>query len=196
MKHIAKKQHFSVRTNEQRAHTRSLPQVNDDLMWLPQEKMVRRDTLKSLVGIFFLLFAFRAYAVIETYDFASESNHQRYQVLVEELRCPKCQNQNLLGSNSPIAMDLRRELHRMIEEGASDAAIKDFMVKRYGNFVLYRPPLDKNTAILWGLPALLGFIALLAVLVYRQRLAKGDSRQALTETEKLRLQELLEKYPG
>jgi cytochrome c-type biogenesis protein CcmH len=150
--------------------------------------------LPLLMIIVVCMFAVRAYAVIETYHFANESNNQRYHVLVEELRCPKCQNQNLLGSNSPIAMDLRRELHRLIEEGSSDADIKAFMVKRYGNFVLYRPPLDKNTVILWSLPGILGFIALLVVLVYRQRLAKTDPRQPLSVTEQSRLAEILEKY--
>ncbi len=149
---------------------------------------------RIVIAIIVLMFAVRAYAVIETYQFASESHHQRYQVLVEELRCPKCQNQNLLGSNSPIAMDLRRELHRMIEAGASDADIKAFMVKRYGNFVLYRPPLDKNTVILWSLPGLLGFIALIVVLLYRQRLAKTDAARLLTAEEQSRLKSLLEKY--
>lgn len=140
------------------------------------------------------LFALHVHAVIETYEFSTETDQKRYQVLVEELRCPKCQNQNLSGSNSPIAADLRRELHRLIGEGRHDDDIKDFMVKRYGNFVLYRPPLDKNTIILWSFPALLVFTGLAVVMVYRKRLAKSDLAQPLSETEKQKLEALLQKY--
>lgn len=143
-----------------------------------------------------ILFSMHVHAVIETYNFASEAEQKRYHVLVEELRCPKCQNQNLSGSNSPIAADLRRELHRMIEQGESDDEIKEFMVKRYGNFVLYRPPLDKNTVILWSLPAVLVFMALLIVILYRLRLVKADAGQPLTAEEQGQLAALLEKYPG
>lgn len=151
--------------------------------------------LLRIITLLSMLLSIEAGAVIETYDFASESGQKRYQVLVEELRCPKCQNQNLSGSNSPIAADLRRELHRMIEQGASDDEIKAFMVKRYGNFVLYRPPLDSNTLILWGLPAVLGLIAMLVAVVYRWRLVKADAGQALTTEEKQQLAELLQKFP-
>jgi cytochrome c-type biogenesis protein CcmH len=141
-----------------------------------------------------LVFAVNAHAVIETYDFASPANEKRYQVMVDELRCPKCQNQNLAGSNSPIAKDLRRELHRMIEQGESDENIKAFMVKRYGNFVLYRPPLDKNTLVLWVLPAVMALLALLVILLYRLRLVKADTRQTLTEEEQQTLKEVLDQY--
>ena len=133
-------------------------------------------------------------AVVETYEFASDDGRKRYQVLVDELRCPKCQNQNLSGSNSPIAKDLRRELHRMIEEGNDDDAIKSFMVKRYGNFVLYKPPLDKNTIILWSSPLVIGFIALLVAFVFRSRQAKAAHSEELIAQEQQRLQEILEQY--
>lgn len=140
------------------------------------------------------MYAGQAMAVIETYDFSNDDNRLRYQVLVDELRCPKCQNQNLSGSNSPIAKDLRHELHRMIEEGQNDKMITDFMVKRYGNFVLYRPPLDKNTLILWFSPIILGALALSFALFYRRRQSKMDRGLALTEEEQTKLQHILNKY--
>lgn len=146
-----------------------------------------------LYTVFFI--SMPSYAVIETYDFSTEVHQERYRVMVDELRCPKCQNQNLSGSNSPIAKDLRRELHRMIEEGDDDKAIKAFMVKRYGNFVLYRPPLDKNTLILWSLPAVLVFFALFIVFIYRLRLVKADKGDVLTSAEVSELEAVLKKYP-
>ncbi len=77
----------------------------------------------------------------------------RYQKFIEELRCPKCQNQNLAGSNSPISEDLRREIYRLIDDGKSDTEIVQFMLDRYGDFILYRPRLTSETAILWAAPA-------------------------------------------
>lgn len=147
-----------------------------------------------ILGMLLSVFSGNALAVIETYEFSSDDARERYNILVEELRCPKCQNQNLSGSNSPIAQDLRRELYRMIEAGDSDTAVKAFMVKRYGNFVLYRPPLDRNTIILWSMPVILGFIALLIVLMFRSRLAKVAQSESLTAEEKEQLANILETY--
>lgn len=128
-------------------------------------------------------------AVIETYDFSHEDNRQRYQQFVDELRCPKCQNQNLSGSNSPIARDLRKQVHRMVENGDSDAAIKEFMVNRYGKFVLYEPPLDMNTLFLWLFP----FLALLiagSFFVFRKR-QQALPERTLTVEERQRLARIL-----
>jgi cytochrome c-type biogenesis protein CcmH len=136
-----------------------------------------------------------AFAVIETYDFSSDANQRRYVTFVEELRCPKCQNQNLSGSNSPIAADLRRELHRMIEAGEGDEQITQFMVQRYGNFVLYRPPLDKNTLVLWIMPGMMILLAFVVIIVYRRRLVKGDFPKSLLPAEQQALNNLLDQYP-
>lgn len=133
------------------------------------------------------------YAGIDTYEFDSPDDRGRYSHFIEELRCPKCKNQNLAGSNAPIAQDLRRELHRLIEEGANDDDIVDFMVDRYGDFVLYRPPLQSNTYALWygtvGM-LLLGLIILIVVILRRSRtsVANGD----LTEGEQEQLDQFLE----
>ena len=106
-----------------------------------------------------------AHAVIETYEFADPSLRERYNQFAEELRCPKCQNQNLSGSNAEISADLRRELHRLLHEGKSDAEIVDYMVARYGEFVLYKPPLNKQTLLLWIAPAVLLIMGIVVVLV-------------------------------
>ncbi len=111
-----------------------------------------------LIGLWLL--AASVFAAIETYDFQNDDQRARYRQLAEELRCPKCQNQNLADSDSQIAADLRRELHRLLLEGQSNEQIVDFMRERYGDFVMYRPPLQNNTLLLWlGPPALLLLVA-------------------------------------
>jgi cytochrome c-type biogenesis protein CcmH len=133
-----------------------------------------------------------AYAVVETYQFNSEIERKRYQSFIEELRCPKCQNQNLSGSNSPIAADLRRELHRMIEEGQTDTQIVDFMVARYGEFVLYRPRWSAKTAILWLAPAAFLLIGLISAgLVVRKHKSHQSVSSGLTNAEQEALKRLL-----
>ena len=131
-------------------------------------------------------------AAIDVHQFESPEQEQRYRQFIDDLRCPKCQNQNLSGSNSPIAQDLRRELYRMIQEGQNDQAITGFMVERYGNFVLYEPPMDKNTLLLWSLPALLLILALFMVLFLR---SKQTTKSAdLSQQEKTRLEQILLDY--
>ena len=102
-----------------------------------------------------ILMSSSAWAVIETYEFSSPDLASRYHLLSQELRCPKCQNQNIADSNAPIARDLRVVLYEQLEAGQSDAQILDFMVARYGQFVRYRPEVDRQTALLWWSPALL-----------------------------------------
>lgn len=121
--------------------------------------------LQSFVCVAITFFAvFSAEAVIDIHDFDSEAQRERYQYFIEVLRCPKCQNQNLAGSNSPIAEDLRNELYRLLKEGNSDQQVKDFMVARYGDFVLYEPAFNKNTYFLWVGPLAFLFLGLLLVL--------------------------------
>ncbi len=156
---------------------------------------MRRTTVSTalLLLTMSLSFSLPCWAVIETYDFNNDGDRDRYHRFVDELRCPKCQNQNLSGSNSPIAKDLRRELHRMIENGDNDTAIKDFMVKRYGNFVLYRPPVNSTTIWLWATPAILLFIAFIFV-VLRLRSSAEEKGQPLTAQEQETLNAILQKY--
>lgn len=140
----------------------------------------------SLVGM--------ARAAIDTYEFKDEVERERFRGLTEELRCPKCQNQNIADSNAPIATDLRREIYRMLDEGRSDKEIVDFLVMRYGDFVMYKPPLDSRTWLLWYGPfGLLGLGAIvLCVLVLRRRQVEKSAGQAvLSETERERLDALL-----
>jgi len=137
----------------------------------------------SLLGVMLLLSAYAA-AVIETYEFSTPALEARYQLLSEELRCPKCQNQNIADSNAPISQDLRRLLHQQLEAGASDEEILEFMVARYGEFVRYRPAFNAVTAVLWLAPLLLllaGVAGLLLIL--RGRREGGGSLTADDEAQ-------------
>jgi cytochrome c-type biogenesis protein CcmH len=125
--------------------------------------------------------------VIETYQFDSAEMRERYHVFVKELRCPKCQNQNLEDSNAGVAADLRREVHRLLHEGYSDDEIYDYMVARYGEFVLYRPRTSGVTLYLWLAPAVLLAlaIAVVALIVKRSRKQIDDTVVASDDQERL-----------
>jgi cytochrome c-type biogenesis protein CcmH len=132
-----------------------------------------------------------AWAVIETYEFSSPDLASRYHQLSQELRCPKCQNQNIADSNAPIARDLRVVLYDQLEAGQTDAQILDFMVARYGQFVRYRPEVDRQTALLWWSPLLL--LVLGGVGVGRHfRKKDHHPAQGLTAAERDQVDRLLE----
>ncbi len=138
-----------------------------------------------------LLGAGAAHTAIDPYQFDDEQQRARYHRFVAELRCPKCQNQNLAGSDAPVATDLRRELHRLIVEGRSDREIVDYMVGRYGDFILYRPPLDSRTVVLWGLPAALLLIGIGVVAVIVRRHRRLPASTPLDADERARVEALL-----
>jgi cytochrome c-type biogenesis protein CcmH len=141
--------------------------------------MKRMTGVIAMLGL--LLSAGAAQAVIDTYEFNNEQEHQQYKVLIDELRCPKCQNQNLSGSNSPIAEDMRREIHRMVTEGQTNQDVVDFMVARYGDFVNYRPRRDSSTLVLWYGP--IGMLLIGAVVVFLiSRRKRGDSGSVSTSS--------------
>ncbi|AZC17134.1 MULTISPECIES: cytochrome c-type biogenesis protein [Pseudomonas] len=136
-----------------------------------------------------------AQAAIDTYQFANDGERERFHELTKELRCPKCQNQDIADSNAPIAADLRKEIFRMLGEGKDNQQIIDFMVDRYGDFVRYNPALTGKTALLWFGPAglLLGGMVIIAVIVRRRRAQRSDSPNTLSAEERQRLDQLLDK---
>jgi cytochrome c-type biogenesis protein CcmH len=162
---------------------------------LPRNGLRTRTTVfgSLLLLISLLMMTVPASAMIEVYEFKDEVTRQRYQSFLEEMRCPKCQNQNLDGSDSPIAADLRREIYIMLDDGKSDKEIVDFMVSRYGEYVLYRPKMATNTLLLWGLPAVLLLLGgVMIVLTLRQRDKTKALPDPLVADEQARLQRLLE----
>ncbi|RRW46175.1 cytochrome c-type biogenesis protein CcmH [Pseudomonas luteola] len=136
-----------------------------------------------------------AQAAIETFAYTNDAERERFQALTRELRCPKCQNQDLADSNAPIAADLRGEIHRLMNEGKSDEQIINYLVARYGEFVMYRPPVEKRTWLLWYGPAaflILGFCIIL-IIVRRRQQQTLLSNAPLSADEQARLASLLKK---
>ena len=129
---------------------------------------------------------------VETFEFRDEVTKVRFQALSKELRCPKCQNQNLADSNSPIAADLRRELYELLQQGKADSEIVNFMVSRYGEFVLYRPRVSSLTYILWFGPALLILIGVIVVILILRKKPAAKADLVLSTQQKDKLQQLLE----
>jgi cytochrome c-type biogenesis protein CcmH len=130
--------------------------------------------------------------VADVYEFDSRAQEQRYQNLIAELRCPKCQNQNIADSNAPISKDMRAEVYRMMKDGASNEAIVEALVARFGEFVRYKPEFDSRTFLLWATPALavLGGLLVVTVVVVRSR-RDGPDAPALSKEEKARVDEML-----
>ena len=109
--------------------------------------------MKRFFALIFLLISVNAIAeMVDTFEFQNQADRTRAVELAKSLRCPQCQNQNLVESNSPIAYDLRIEVYNMVNEGKTNQQIIDSMTSRFGNFVNYKPPFQWNTALLWLLP--------------------------------------------
>lgn len=102
----------------------------------------------------------------------------RYEQLTHELRCLVCQDETVADSNAELAADFRRQIHEMVAAGKTDAEIKDYMVQRYGDFVLYKPPVQSNTALLWIGPFILLLIALAVVARVVRRRARESGEGA------------------
>lgn len=124
---------------------------------------------------------------------ADEAVEKRLLSISEELRCLVCQNETLAASRADLAQDLRREIRQMIHEGKSDREIVDFMVARYGDFVLYRPPLKSTTWLLWGGPFLLLGGGLWALLAFLRR-QKRQAVPPLSATDHARAAALLDTH--
>ena len=109
--------------------------------------------MKRFFALIFLFISVNTIAeMVDTFEFHNQADRTRAVELAKSLRCPQCQNQNLVESNSPIAYDLRIEVYNMVNEGKTNQQIIDSMTSRFGNFVNYKPPFQWNTALLWLLP--------------------------------------------
>ncbi|WP_058912701.1 heme lyase NrfEFG subunit NrfF [Entomohabitans teleogrylli] len=132
--------------------------------------------VKSILLLVALLMAPLACGqVVDTWAFDSREQQQVALGIAGQLRCPQCQNQNLLESNAPVAVSMRHEVFTMVREGKGEAEIMAFMTQRYGDFVRYSPPLNAGTALLWGLPMVMLFaVALTAGLAIRRQRRRGE----------------------
>ena len=149
--------------------------------------------LPMIFTCFFLSTAASASSTTEAALAADPVAEKRLQKLSEELRCLVCQNQTIADSNAELAQDLRREVRTMIKDGKTDKEIVDFMVVRYGDFVLYRPPVKGITLLLWGGPVALLLIGLFVLQRYlRQRATRIDQEKPLSTDEASRAEALLQ----
>ncbi|MFI3157961.1 MAG: cytochrome c-type biogenesis protein CcmH, partial [Methylococcaceae bacterium] len=135
------------------------------------------------------------HAEIEVYQFANPEIELRYQSLTEELRCLVCQNQNIADSHAELAQDLRRKVYEKLNSGESNEQIIAYMTERYGDFVLYRPPFNTRTLILWLAPVLtllIGGIGFWSLLKRRE----NSTEEKLSDTELADLNKLLQTKMG
>ena len=130
-----------------------------------------------------------AASAIDAFDFADAEASARYQRLIAEFRCPKCLNESLASSGAPIAVDLRRSVRRLMDAGKSDDAIRAYLQARYGDFVLYDPPLRPATWLLWFSPLLLALVA--GIVLARNARARSG---APTSEERQEAHQLMHKH--
>lgn len=131
-------------------------------------------------------------AAIDAKSFDTPEKERLYNQLIADLRCLVCQNQNLADSNAELAVDLREQVHEMVSRGDSSQQVSDYMVARYGEFVLYRPPMSGRTLVLWGGPLLALLLAL--VIAWRVTRSRQSAEQGgVSEAELARARDLLNK---
>ncbi len=146
--------------------------------------------LRLLVLLFCLGGINTAFAGLEKFDFSGNVDEERYKELILELRCLVCQNQSLGDSDAELAHDLRREVYDLMNSGQSDDQIVDFLVTRYGDFVLYNPPVKPDTYLLWFGPFALLVIGILVLLrTVRQR--QKQTAPEISAEEQARLNKIL-----
>ena len=167
---------------------------------LKLKTQIKLASLRLLITVIAML-SISVYAAIDVYEFDSVQQEAQYRGLIEELRCPKCQNQNLAGSDAPIAQDLKQKTYDLVRDNRSDGEIREYMQERYGDFISYKPPVRPSTWILWFFPPVL-LILLIAGWFWqtkrRQLTASGQNGLSinhattpLSATEKAELDRLL-----
>jgi cytochrome c-type biogenesis protein CcmH len=147
--------------------------------------ILRTSLLVLLVG---LMLPLASLATEEKYQFENEQQRSLFVELSKELRCPKCQNQNLADSDAMIAADLKRKVHDLVSAGQNKEQVVAYMKQRYGDFVYYQPPVNSMTIWLWLLPALFIMAALAGIVLSRKKVSVS-----LDDTQLQRAKELLER---
>lgn len=150
------------------------------------------------LAVFFLGVTGLSAGPIEPMPFSDPVEEKRYMDLIEELRCLKCQNQNIADSNADLAMDLRRKVYNMIvKQKMSDMEIKEWMLARYGDFVLYSPPVKSSTWMLWAAPFIILPVGVVLLLMRLRNRSESDQEQEpeqqLSAEDREKARKLLEK---
>jgi cytochrome c-type biogenesis protein CcmH len=136
-------------------------------------------------AIFLTLTTYDARATEEKFQFDDPAQSALFIELTHDLRCPQCQNQNIADSNAMIAIDLKRKVYQLLQEGNSEEQVVDYMRQRYGDFVYYQPPVNSMTIWLWLLPLIFVFGGIVLVYVSRQKKPAEIDQGQLAQAEKL-----------
>ena len=150
-----------------------------------------RALIASLLLLVGLVGAGPVLAGIDVYTFDNDAQEQTFRELTKELRCPKCQNQDIADSSAGLAKDLRDKTYQMVREGKDKEEVVDYMVARYGNFILYDPPMMLSTLILWLGPLLVIVIGITVAVRSRRPATVKPADNALSAEEQRRLAALL-----
>ena len=153
--------------------------------------MIMYKFISKLILLIVVAFSLSAIAApIETFKFDSPETEKVFHKLSEELRCLVCQNQNIAESNADLAKDLRLEIYTMLSDGKSEDEIVDFMVQRYGDYVLYRPPFKPMTWLLWFGPAIVFAFGLVFVVRFMKSQASKKQVESLSDEDMQRIKNL------
>lgn len=146
--------------------------------------------IKFLCSVSLVLIASFAFAD-DVYQFATPAKEQQFYRITQNSRCLVCQNESLADSSAPLAVDLRDDIYKMVTSGQTDAEIQKYLEKRYGSFVLYKPPLHSATMLLWFGPFGLLLAGLLGLLWYLRTTKQADESDELSDADKAKLEQLL-----
>jgi cytochrome c-type biogenesis protein CcmH len=146
--------------------------------------------LRPFSLILVILMSFPVHAEDTPFEFKDPVMQDRYMNLIKQIRCLVCQNESLADSQADLAGDLRKDIFNMMGNGKSNKQIVDFLVQRYGDFVLYRPPFQGTTVLLWVLPFVFLVVAIFSV-IYFVRLRSADGGTDLSQDEKDKLEQVL-----
>lgn len=153
-----------------------------------------KNAMMQIVKLFsvMVLFCGAAMAADEIHAFDNPEQKRIYLELGDELRCPKCQNQSIAGSNAGVAKDLKNKVYKLVKEGNSKQQVIDFMVERYGYFVTYKPPITAGTIILWVFPIVFLLFTLILIWVKSKRSQLAVDKSQWTDEQEQQLNALIE----
>jgi cytochrome c-type biogenesis protein CcmH len=147
--------------------------------------------MRILTFLFLSILSFSVFSSQDAYEFANAERAATFKALTQELRCPKCQNQNIADSDAIVAKDLRDKVLVLVNEGKSKQEVIDYMIDRYGYFVHYQPPVTPATIVLWVLPVLIVIIGF-GFIVFRQK--KASKKQKWNAQDEEKLAQLIKQY--
>lgn len=150
--------------------------------------------MRYIFILLFFIFCGGLNAAENQYQFDSASQEQLFKELTMELRCPKCQNQNIADSDAVVAKDLRDKVLELVKEGNQKQEVVDYMIDRYGYFVHYKPPVTPLTLLLWILP--LAFVIIGFVVIWVRQKRQVNTHSGWSENDEAKLTKLIAKYKG